>query len=50
MPSLALGSVGSPDRADALIWALSELFPRIAVNDALFEQVKVIANGPLMRF
>ena len=23
---------GSPDRADAMIWALSELFPRVAVS------------------
>ena len=40
---------GSPDRADALIWGLTELFPRVAVNDAPYEHVKVIARGPLMR-
>lgn len=36
---------GSPDRADALIWALSELFPRVAVNDAPLEKIEVLGNS-----
>lgn len=40
---------GSPDRADALIWGLTELFPRVVASEIPFEQVKVIARPLLMR-
>jgi hypothetical protein len=41
---------GSPDRADALIWGLAELFPRVVVaNEAPIERVEVFSNGPLFR-
>jgi phage terminase large subunit-like protein len=33
---------GSPDRAEALIWALTELFPRVVANDIPLERVDVI--------
>jgi len=41
---------GSPDRADALIWGLAELFPGVVVaNEAPIERVEVFSNGPLFR-
>ena len=40
---------GSSDRADALIWALTELFPRVVASDEPITPVKVIARGLLMR-
>jgi phage terminase large subunit-like protein len=39
---------GSPDRADALVWALTEIFPRVVANDTPLEPVTVIGR-PLMR-
>ena len=39
---------GSPDRTDALIWALTELFPRVVVSDEKVEPVEVIGRS-LMR-
>jgi predicted phage terminase large subunit-like protein len=39
---------GSPDRADALIWALSELFPRVVTGNRPDEKLEVLANGPLL--
>jgi phage terminase large subunit-like protein len=35
----------SPDRTDALIWGLTELFPRVVANDAPVEPVQVFSNG-----
>ena len=35
---------GSPDRADALIWGLTELFPRVVVSDEKVEPVEVIGR------
>jgi predicted phage terminase large subunit-like protein len=39
---------GSPDRADALIWGLTELFPRVAVNDTPYEPPPKVIGNPLM--
>ena len=39
---------GSPDRTDALIWALTEIFPRVVISDVPLEPVEVIGR-PLMR-
>jgi phage terminase large subunit-like protein len=39
---------GSPDRADALIWGLTELFPRVVTSDEKIEPVEVIGRS-LMR-
>ena len=39
---------GSPDRADALIWALSEIFPRVVYSDEKVEPVEVLGR-PLLR-
>jgi phage terminase large subunit-like protein len=41
---------GSSDRTDALIWGLTELFPRVVADRAPFAQVKVIGPRPLMRY
>jgi predicted phage terminase large subunit-like protein len=38
---------GSPDRADALIWGLTELFPRVIAGERRDEKVEVIGN-PIM--
>jgi phage terminase large subunit-like protein len=38
----------SPDRADALVWALSELFPGVVAAQLPHEPVEVLAN-PLFR-
>ena len=35
---------GSPDRTDALIWGLTELFPRVVVSDEKIEPVEVIGR------
>jgi hypothetical protein len=32
---------GSPDRTDALIWALTELFPRVVTSDGKIDSVTV---------
>ena len=39
---------GSPDRTDALIWGLSELFPRVVYSNEKVEPVEVLGR-PLMR-
>lgn len=39
---------GSPDRTDALIWGLTELFPRVIAGERSAEKVEVIGN-PLLR-
>jgi phage terminase large subunit-like protein len=35
---------GSPDRADALVWALTEIFPRVAINDTPVEKPVVLGR------
>jgi predicted phage terminase large subunit-like protein len=38
---------GSPDRADALVWGLSELFPRVVAGEKRDEKIEVYGN-PIM--
>ena len=39
-----LGFMGSPDHTDALIWALTEIFPRVVISDEKVEPVEVIGR------
>jgi phage terminase large subunit-like protein len=38
---------GSPDRADALVWGLTELFPRVVAGERRDEKIEVYGN-PLL--
>ena len=38
---------GSPDRTDALIWGLTELFPRVIAGERSAEKVEVIGSAAL---
>jgi phage terminase large subunit-like protein len=40
---------GSPDRADALVWGLTELFSRVVANETLSHEKIEVYGNPIMR-
>lgn len=40
---------GSPDRVDALVWALTELFPRLTTQKTVKVRVAPMGTGGWMR-